>query len=275
MRASDPPRPVRLAALRGSSHLALLASLLLHGVVAGALLQVISPARQAGEDGASLFAMRVREPLETQEAQPEELEPDRPPSFSLSMAPALPQLPDARASEATEMLEPLAVEPAAALDDPLEAALEAIVVPRGAWAVPPAPAPGAPPASAPEPDPTPAPLPAPVRTPSAPASAKPAATGLATLRVLHQPRLLDFYPPESLRRGEEGTVQVEFRVDADGWVREARLLESSGHVRLDAAALDLVRAFRFAAPGEATLARRPIVFVRPPLEVSSSRRRGS
>jgi protein TonB len=49
------------------------------------------------------------------------------------------------------------------------------------------------------------------------------------------------YPAASIRFGEEGTVTVEVRVGIDGRVREARLLKSSGHPRLDAAALEEAR----------------------------------
>lgn len=49
------------------------------------------------------------------------------------------------------------------------------------------------------------------------------------------------YPAASIRFGEEGTVTVEVRVGTDGRVREARLLQSSGHPRLDAAALEEAR----------------------------------
>jgi protein TonB len=53
------------------------------------------------------------------------------------------------------------------------------------------------------------------------------------------------YPRASIRRGEEGLVVVEARVLAGGRTAEARVVESSGHDRLDQAALEAVRRARF------------------------------
>lgn len=48
------------------------------------------------------------------------------------------------------------------------------------------------------------------------------------------------YPPESIRRGEQGTVQVRVRVGADGSPLNASVTTSSGFPRLDEAALKAV-----------------------------------
>ena len=53
------------------------------------------------------------------------------------------------------------------------------------------------------------------------------------------------YPPMSRRLGEEGRVIVRVALDALGKVVEVGLERSSGHRRLDRAAVDAVRAWRF------------------------------
>ena len=53
------------------------------------------------------------------------------------------------------------------------------------------------------------------------------------------------YPESSRRRGQEGTVMLELRVDANGRVTEARVVESSGFNALDAAAVETLREWRF------------------------------
>lgn len=49
------------------------------------------------------------------------------------------------------------------------------------------------------------------------------------------------YPSQSAEYGEEGTVQIEIRVETNGTVSSAKVAKSSGHSRLDNAAL---RAFK-------------------------------
>ncbi len=53
------------------------------------------------------------------------------------------------------------------------------------------------------------------------------------------------YPRASIRRGHEGTVIVEADVSPRGEVLAARVVESSGHARLDAAAVEAVKQARF------------------------------
>lgn len=53
------------------------------------------------------------------------------------------------------------------------------------------------------------------------------------------------YPESSRRRGQEGTVMLELRVDANGRVTEVRVVESSGFNALDAAAVETLREWRF------------------------------
>jgi protein TonB len=53
------------------------------------------------------------------------------------------------------------------------------------------------------------------------------------------------YPRASVRRGQEGTVLIEADVSPAGRVLAGRVIESSGHPRLDRSALRAVRAARF------------------------------
>lgn len=53
------------------------------------------------------------------------------------------------------------------------------------------------------------------------------------------------YPPISRRRGEHGRVLVSALVTAEGVVKEAFVEVSSGFPRLDEAAVEAVRAWRF------------------------------
>lgn len=53
------------------------------------------------------------------------------------------------------------------------------------------------------------------------------------------------YPPESRRRREQGRVLFEVYVQVDGSVGEIRLKQSSGSQRLDDAALDAVKRWRY------------------------------
>jgi protein TonB len=54
-------------------------------------------------------------------------------------------------------------------------------------------------------------------------------------------RIAPAYPPQSRRMREEGSVEVLLELDIHGNVANARVTRSSGHPRLDAAALDAVR----------------------------------
>ena len=67
--------------------------------------------------------------------------------------------------------------------------------------------------------------------------------------VFARAELLDLpepaYPVASRKRGEEGTVIVEVRVNAQGGVKGAQVAASSTYPRLDQAALDAARSGRF------------------------------
>lgn len=53
------------------------------------------------------------------------------------------------------------------------------------------------------------------------------------------------YPVESKAAREEGVVKLRVVVDKTGWTQEVRVQESSGFPRLDAAALDAAKHFRY------------------------------
>jgi TonB family protein len=53
------------------------------------------------------------------------------------------------------------------------------------------------------------------------------------------------YPPESVRRGEEGSVLCAMRVDEEGHVADVEILRSSGHPALDRAAVEALRRWIF------------------------------
>jgi periplasmic protein TonB len=77
------------------------------------------------------------------------------------------------------------------------------------------------------------------------------------------------YPPASRRAREEGEVLVRVLIDIDGRPSEVRILRSSGHPRLDDAAIEAVRAalFRpYVADGHARAA-----YVRVPVEFALRR----
>lgn len=92
-------------------------------------------------------------------------------------------------------------------------------------------------AAAPAAVPTPAPatVPAPVHLPSSDAD------------YLQNPKPV--YPAMSRRLGEQGKVVVRVLIGVDGSAQAAELRQSSGHPRLDQAALDVVRQWRY-VPGK-------------------------
>lgn len=254
------PLPVAArAASLGVGHLALLLSLVLHGALVGWLLLGPAPARPVGADGASArvelgFPDERAEPWEPAAAQSEDPGWVEPPASPPSGV--VPPIPEADAPESAGEFEVLAAPVEPTPPPPLLSVLELPVrikrpAPRDA-------PPAAAPATAPEPSP---PRPVAAAPPARVGGGATApAAGPPRLRVLRAPRLSDFYPAESRRRGEEGSVLVEFRVAADGTVGAARLAEASGVPRLDQAALALVRAFRFEPPGREVWARRRVEF---------------
>jgi TonB family protein len=73
------------------------------------------------------------------------------------------------------------------------------------------------------------------------------------------------YPSASIRLREEGEVLCRLTIDAGGGVVDVAVARSSGHTRLDAAAVHAVRRWRFEPAlrdgvAEATTATLPVVF---------------
>jgi protein TonB len=74
------------------------------------------------------------------------------------------------------------------------------------------------------------------------------------------------YPRLSVRGGEEGTVACRLFVSEQGRVTRVEVLESSGHARLDEAAIEALLEWRFTPKQEggrpvATTIRHPVTFV--------------
>ncbi|MEZ5457862.1 MAG: TonB family protein [Steroidobacteraceae bacterium] len=94
-----------------------------------------------------------------------------------------------------------------------------------------------------EPDDTTAPWPEPVLEPTV-AAAGPSLRTLAAVDP-RWPLTQARYPSASVRLGEEGNVLLELTIAIDGRVRAARVVQSSGHPRLDEAAIaEALRAWR-------------------------------
>jgi periplasmic protein TonB len=128
--------------------------------------------------------------------------------------------------------------------------------------------------AAPSPEPAPAPFtvapqPAPREEPSAPPSPAPSALPIVATAprfdaaYLHNPA--PDYPHASRRSGEAGKVLLNVRVSAQGVAEQVQIAKSSGFPRLDEAARDAVRRWRFvpARRGDEPIAANvivPIVF---------------
>lgn len=166
---------------------------------------------------------------------------DRPPA---PPAPATPPPPQKSAAETAPAPAP-APRPTPAPRPPAQPVIAATPVPRSE---PPArsAAAEAPPAPAPQPAPAPAPA-IPPAPPSPPAPAAPPAPPrlLPDSAVGYLERPAPVYPEASKRLGETGTVVVRALIDPAGHAQDVAVQRSSGHPRLDNAAVDAVRRARF------------------------------
>jgi protein TonB len=72
-------------------------------------------------------------------------------------------------------------------------------------------------------------------------------TGAPARELKTSQRVEPAYPPASRRQGEEGTVKLRILVDAGGRPKQVEIMNSSGFPRLDQAALEAVRRWRFVA----------------------------
>lgn len=77
------------------------------------------------------------------------------------------------------------------------------------------------------------------------ASGTPIQTDIGKLEVLYQPDADAYYPSFSKRSGEQGTVVVRLIIDQTGSVEDVALLQSSTFPRLDRAATEIGRRYRF------------------------------
>lgn len=66
------------------------------------------------------------------------------------------------------------------------------------------------------------------------------------------------YPPVARRKGQQGSVTVEYVVGTDGWVENARIVKSSGYPLLDAEGLISCAFWEFSGP--ATKSGVPVQF---------------
>jgi periplasmic protein TonB len=71
------------------------------------------------------------------------------------------------------------------------------------------------------------------------------------------------YPAEARAHGEQGTAQVAFTIDRDGWVRASRIVRSSGSPELDAETLAMLNRAQPMPPPPPRLASRELSFVVP------------
>ena len=76
-------------------------------------------------------------------------------------------------------------------------------------------------------------------------SGTPIQTDIGKLEVLYQPDADAYYPSFSKRSGEQGTVVVRLIIDQTGTVEDIALLQSSTFPRLDRAASEIGRRYRF------------------------------
>jgi periplasmic protein TonB len=83
-----------------------------------------------------------------------------------------------------------------------------------------------------------------------PIVAQPTLSAPAAQPLQAKQRIEPTYPAGAIRAGEEGTVRLRVFVDERGRPGEVQVAQSSGFARLDAAALDAVRRWRFQAATE-------------------------
>ncbi|HHW13948.1 MAG TPA: energy transducer TonB [Firmicutes bacterium] len=84
--------------------------------------------------------------------------------------------------------------------------------------------------------------PAPEETPK-PIDAPPAAPSRSRARLVR--RITPHYPEAARREGQEGLVRLRMEIGADGRVKTAEIIASSGFPLLDAAALAAVKTWRY------------------------------
>lgn len=91
-----------------------------------------------------------------------------------------------------------------------------------------------------------------VAPPSENAIAASTASGAVAQDLKTSNRVEPTYPSASRRAGEEGTVRLKVLVDEKGRPRDVAVATSSGFARLDQAAMEAVRKWRFVAATDGT-----------------------
>jgi protein TonB len=110
----------------------------------------------------------------------------------------------------------------------------------------PAPTPAAAPAPAPVSPPVPAPAPPPAPAPTAPSAPKASTRTEVSISASYAAaNRKPEYPKMSLRLGEQGTVVLTVMVKSDGSASDVEVKSSSGFARLDRAAAEAVKTWRF------------------------------
>jgi len=110
--------------------------------------------------------------------------------------------------------------------------------------------------AAPTPQPVaPPPVAAPAPPPPAPVEARPARTGLVAIST-PQPS----FPPEALRAGVSGEVEVEISIAADGSVSEVKVLRATPRNTFERGVQSTVRRWKFQPIGTPTTIRRTFTF---------------
>ncbi|TXL70899.1 energy transducer TonB [Vineibacter terrae] len=238
----------------------LVAALAIHALAVVALLAVVRPTPQPPPN---VIEVEVVEPPPAAPAAdpPPAADLPPPPDKPADLRPVMPAPPPAQPEPVPQQqpqTDPAPPPPQAEPPPQPEAADAASPAPPlpfhdGGFAIPPGPMASTEPPAMPSP-PTPPladPLrPAPPPAPQAEATPEPAAR-LAPLVITADPRRdprLPSYPADARSKGEQGDVLVEVVLDPTGALRDARVKTSSGHARLDTAALHSARALRFRPP---------------------------
>lgn len=73
------------------------------------------------------------------------------------------------------------------------------------------------------------------------------AAGAPAQELKASKRVEPAYPPQSRRAGEEGSVRLRILVDERGMPRDVQVVKGSGFARLDQAAMEAARKWRFVA----------------------------
>jgi protein TonB len=182
-----------------------------HAIGAVALLQSLNEASEF-DAGAPVVMLELPEAPTTLATLSNDLEP-------------APPVPEAEQTPPVEETRPLEPEAEVALPEPEPPKPEPPAEARPQTAQP----------SVEVPQPSPAPP-----TPGASVKTTPAVSRWESALIAHIARFKR-YPSEARARGEQGITVVAFTIDRDGWIRNTRIVQSSGSQTLDQASLDMLQ----------------------------------